>query len=397
MESKPVIYEVRLVVAPDIAADFDAWLHRHVKDMLALPGFETAQILSPETDAADTVSRIVQYRLRSRRDLDAYFNEHAERMRAEGTSRFGDKFSAGRSILRLNAAAQSEPPAPQQCPNCGGTLVANFCANCGQDNKNYHVSFHRLVLDFLGDSFTFDSRLFRSLGPLLLKPGLLTREYMAGRRARYIPPLRMYLFISIVFFFLATLAITVDQDGFQAAQIFQLPDSEPTATGGGDAVGADAASKPVPGFGERMESQGKKIAANPRAFVQATLSRLPIMMFILLPLYALLLKIMYLGSDRYYMEHLIFAFHTHTFTFILFGIMLAWSTWIAPLLAVELPGLLVAAVVLYLVLYPWFAMRRNYGQARWLTTLKYLLLGSVYFFILAGAIGTVLVATVYWF
>lgn len=99
---------------------------------------------------------------------------------------------------------------PSYCLNCGHEVEVWFCPSCGQSQKDLRVSFRTLTMDFLGDVFTFDSKLFRSLKPLFIKPGFLTKEFMEGKRVRYIPPLRMYIFTSILFF--VTLNFT-DQEG----------------------------------------------------------------------------------------------------------------------------------------------------------------------------------------
>ncbi|CAM2007185.1 DUF3667 domain-containing protein [Acanthopleuribacter pedis] len=103
-----------------------------------------------------------------------------------------------------------QPPAVPDCLNCGHPVALLYCPNCGQSLRDVRVSISSLVMDFLGDAFTFDSKLFRSMRPLFLKPGFLTREFMRGRRAQYIPPLRMYLFFSILFFL--TINLTRDSN-----------------------------------------------------------------------------------------------------------------------------------------------------------------------------------------
>ena len=89
------------------------------------------------------------------------------------------------------------------CLNCGTEIGdANYCPGCGQLNSDRKVSLRQLLGDFFGDWFAFDSKWFRSLRPLLLKPGFLTREYLAGRRTAYILPLRFYIFTTLLFFVL---------------------------------------------------------------------------------------------------------------------------------------------------------------------------------------------------
>lgn len=97
----------------------------------------------------------------------------------------------------------------ETCLNCGNnTQDSKYCSNCGQKNIDKHLSFSNLTKDFVGDYFTFDSKLFRSLLPLLFKPGFLTKEYILGRRMKYIKPFRLYFFTTFIFF--AVVAMTTD-------------------------------------------------------------------------------------------------------------------------------------------------------------------------------------------
>ena len=102
-----IIYEVNLTVDRDIAAEYERWLDGHIGEMLALPGFESAEWLEDrhydEDEGADPRWSI-QYRLGSHDDFLRYEQEHAGRMRAEGLDRFGDRFSATRRILEARQA-----------------------------------------------------------------------------------------------------------------------------------------------------------------------------------------------------------------------------------------------------------------------------------------------------
>ena len=90
------------------------------------------------------------------------------------------------------------PPGFPACANCGTALTGPFCAQCGQHVADYHQSVWRFLADFLDNTFCWDNKLLRTLGPLFRQPGFLTREFMAGRRARYVHPLRLFLFTSAV-------------------------------------------------------------------------------------------------------------------------------------------------------------------------------------------------------
>jgi hypothetical protein len=89
------------------------------------------------------------------------------------------------------------------CLNCGAGLVGQYCGQCGQRARSRLISMWELTRDAFGDLFELDSRLWRTLIPLLARPGRLTRDYLEGRRARYMPPFRMYLVLSLVFFLIA--------------------------------------------------------------------------------------------------------------------------------------------------------------------------------------------------
>src|ERR1700748_2942472 len=89
------------------------------------------------------------------------------------------------------------------CLNCGTILVeGHFCPNCGQENLEMKESFGHMMSHAISDYFHFDYQFFHTLKPLLFKPGKLTKEYMSGHRISYLHPVKMYIFISVVYFLL---------------------------------------------------------------------------------------------------------------------------------------------------------------------------------------------------
>ena len=92
--------------------------------------------------------------------------------------------------------------AENDCLNCGATLQGKFCHVCGQENLEIKESFGHLMNHAVSDYFHFDDKFFNTLKPLLFKPGKLTNEYMAGKRASYLHPVKMYIFISFIYFVL---------------------------------------------------------------------------------------------------------------------------------------------------------------------------------------------------
>lgn len=88
----------------------------------------------------------------------------------------------------------------KSCLNCGATVEERFCSRCGQENLEPKESVGHLIRHFFEDLTHFDGKFFVTVKDLIIRPGFLTREYVAGRRMSYLNPIRMYIFISAVFF-----------------------------------------------------------------------------------------------------------------------------------------------------------------------------------------------------
>jgi hypothetical protein len=242
-DNKSVLYEVNLEADAGIAAPFDTWLRDHIADMLQFDGFRSAEILDDPDAPPGRIRRVVQYRLRDQAALDEYLAVHAPQMRAQGVARFGDRFTAGRRVLPHREEFVRGAVSTENCLNCGEVLTGQHCSHCGQPARVRVLSLWSLVKDVVGDLLDVDSRVWRTLWPLAFRPGLLTQEFLRGRRARYTPPFRMYLVLSLVFFLLASLddpgkevALNIDEGGTN----IQLRGDGGTQ----DAPAADAAAPP---------------------------------------------------------------------------------------------------------------------------------------------------------
>ncbi|MEM9055955.1 MAG: DUF4286 family protein [Pseudomonadota bacterium] len=445
----PVVYEVNLRYDGDDAAGFDGWLEGHVEQMLAIDGFVGATIGQPTADGDDAgTARTVQYRLDSQASLDRYLADDAARMRADGQARFGERLTATRRVL--STAVEKQAPAlvdgTPRCRNCLQPLTGQYCAECGQRDKNRMISLFELFRDFIGDLFELDSRLWRSLVPLLFRPGKLTLEYLSGRRVRYTPPLRMYLVLSLLFFVVVTTGQNINfEDGDEpttpeerervvaeaveamreanmpqeaidslAAQIAAAQkagseerDSGSAADGDADEDSADDDAEPggaVLRFGDDCEldafpdelkwlekpavvarfkasCERFQTAAGRNAFAKDLLGNVPTMMFVFLPIMAFVMKFLYAGSRRYYVEHLLFFVHFHSFYYLL----AAFTVGLARLPDALFPGqgtlsgILIAALVLYSPYYLFRSMRVVYGQHWLITFTKFLVLNVAYF------------------
>ncbi len=429
MSRGQIIYEVNLRPDPSIETEFDVWLEHHVQEMLALPGFVGATIHRSEDPDEPAPLRSVHYRLRDRSALDAYLKEHAAHMRADGVQRFGDRFQATRRILDAGQHVRSASQHHAACANCGTALHGQYCANCGQRARDRMISLWELVKEASEILTSLDSRLWRTLAMLLFRPGRLTQDYLLGRRARYIPALRLFLGLSLLFFFLFSLnahfevdstpgeaddmnlQISLGGDGGVADPAADpgshatgqvAPDAEapsPTNQGAADATPTQPGQddkKPCEDVKvdwpeglqwmnrwlstERVRSACEKIAADHGAsFSRALLDKIPGMMFLFLPLMAAVMKVVYPLTRRYYVEHLLFLVHYHSFFYLLMSMNVA-AGWIFDGGSLpEWPANFFHAVsAVYLPVYLFRAMRVVYGQGRLLTGVKYLLLGAAY-------------------
>ena len=86
------------------------------------------------------------------------------------------------------------------CKNCGTPLTGEYCSKCGQRDFDFNRSFGELGAELAESFFNWDTKIIHGVYELLFRPGFLTTEYLAGRRASQVPPLRFYLFVSILYF-----------------------------------------------------------------------------------------------------------------------------------------------------------------------------------------------------
>src|SRR5881392_416519 len=117
-----------------------------------------------------------------------------------------------RGIFGLRRRSKLPPEPLTHCENCGASLTGEFCAQCGQHAIDYRRSILRVLWDAADSFLNWDTKFLKTLGLLLIRPWELTNDFNAGRRARYVHPLRLYLIASIIFFLLAR-AINFDSEG----------------------------------------------------------------------------------------------------------------------------------------------------------------------------------------
>ena len=351
----------------------------------------------------------------------------------------------------MSKRAATLPDHPN-CLNCGADLRGQYCGTCGQRARSRLISLWELLQDAFGDLFEIDSRLWRTLVPLLIRPGRLTRDYLEGRRARFMPPFRMFLVLSVIFFVVAffdpqddlsllfepepeptaeetaakreEVAADVNEalqelteegiiDAETAAEVADEVDGDAEFTIYGDnESGLNFQIDPETGecefsgqdklpdwakrrlTKERLEATCERIGADEgKTLGNLVLDNIPIALIVLLPFIALVLKALYPLSRRYFVEHLLFFIHFHAFFFLLLTLQILFSRLTSLLHLPEAISILILVVAsFYIPVYLYKAMRLVYGQGHFFTFVKYIALVVAY---LAGATFTMMGALLF--
>ena len=320
------------------------------------------------------------------------------------------------------------PSAEGQCDNCGAPLYGKYCYACGQPTTGMVRHFSSVMSDIADSVLNIDERVFKTLAPLYLRPGKLTLDYFAGRRARYVTPFRLVFFLAIVAFFSTqitvragftpadkavaistsggkpTLAvvpapkapaapISSDDGAFANGnlslndKVLWNRDTKPLKIGWlpdaavdwiNDLIGNAQQQLHAMNAGSWAEQQNAR-----RKFTLGMYSAAPTVLFVLLPIFALLLKIFYIFKKRLYMEHLIVAMHSHAFlmlsmlVLVLIGALRHLAAPNGGLARVPF-DLLTAAAWIWIFVYLWLMQKRVYRQGWFMTNVKYWSLGFCY-------------------
>ncbi len=418
-----LIYEVECQLDPDIVADYDAWIPGHVRGVLACPGFEGASIEAPEGAPGERPRRRVRYRVESAAALDRYLENDATRLRAEAVQRFGARMQCERRVYRPRDELVPASREPARCLNCGTVVQGAHCAQCGQAGDVHVLSMKEVAGDVTHSLLHLDSRVWRTLRLLVRKPGELTREFIAGRHQMYIPPFRLYLALSILYFALSALLPESGIFDVSAQRPGEAVVAPIVLDGAGDEVREELAAEGVPieGVDKALENENScKVSifgdkANSTDFERA-LSRAceqvkrdggkllaerfaataPKLMFLFLPLMAGVAMLFYWRPRRLYAEHLVLFLHNHAFTYLL----LAVTAILNEIAEFKFPGAGVLNVVMFLLwcwlpYYVYRSMRVVYGNGRTLTLLKYFVISTIYFVLLAITMMAGLLLTLY--
>ena len=276
-------------------------------------------------------------------------------------------------------------PVSGSCANCAEPLAGEFCSRCGQPAIDYHRPLSDLFSDVVGDILNLDTRLIRTLRPLMFTPGAVVKDYIAGRRASHVPPLKSYLIAALIFFGLFTIFPS------QApVSVVEMGSAEERAAKANSQGGRTSISLPQHITFHDEWYQGVKARAmkQPEELAHKIYENVPRAFFVFLPVFAVFLKLLY-RKQGFVMDHLVFSLYYHAFVFLNFSLF-----FLARQGGRYLPGPLGAVLGLglfvWLVAYLPIALRRVYGGPRWLTGAKLLALGVLYFIAFLSAMPVII-------
>jgi hypothetical protein len=291
-----------------------------------------------------------------------------------------------------SAAPSIEVATLTACPNCGesfgerGERRRRFCPECGQETTGAGTDAGRICPAVRRRLFRRRGALWRSLKLLLLRPGALTVQYLAGRRKHYVLPLRLYLTISLLVLLAVRVAGSgpVELKGDDPAQIAKENRNITFEVAGGRAGLREGVffCEDLPGWvcrriQRRIDVDPKRMLSEVESLKDRFLANLGPAMFVLLPGFALWLKLAYRNRHLRYTEHLVFALHVHAFWFV--ALLFTLPDW----------GLLTALALLAVPVYTFLAMKRVYGGRGWPRLLRAALVSALYGTTLVLALGGV--------
>lgn len=331
------------------------------------------------------------------------------------------------------------------CLNCNAFIYGRYCHICGQENIEPKENFFHLINHFVEDITHFDGKFFSTLKDLLFKPGFLSREYLRGKRASYLHPIRMYVFTSAIFFLIFFSFVHIGENGNEKVNrnqtgntihvgkgfegkntgtdssedkitdsIVKVLDSTKRKNHGnsfvviGDTIHAnnikeyDSLQASLPPserdnwFKRIYERRLVRIKQNLQSHDKELYKKLfnelvhstPKLMFILLPLIALLLKLLYIRKRKLlYIDHAIFIIHLFIAIYMLWLFSYGFS-YLGELSGIRIFNYLAGLMFFVILFYQYKAMRNFYGQSRIKTILKYCIFNfiTLLFFIFIGFI-----------
>lgn len=315
-----------------------------------------------------------------------------------------------------------------RCLNCFRNIdqIYNFCPNCGQENTNRNVSFKDLVREFFNNYLSFDSKFGRSIKPFFLNPGKLTNEFISGRRVNYANPIRLYLVLSLFYFFALSQLNTYKNDdngqgnirvsaGKEAKMladsltknpgkiIDQIPESEAESIW---PFKSRENLKKYIKYRQDLSITDKQLydslhiegmsmidrlalkqsirlgRAKNKEMLGYIIEQMPLLMFIMLPIFAFQMKLLYVRRNHNYIVHLVHSLHQHSFKFFLLGLATVIGIFTSKGTAVAL----ISGAFIISLIYVYLSFINVYKQGFFKTLVKFCIYYFIYFILLSFGI-----------
>jgi uncharacterized membrane protein len=296
----------------------------------------------------------------------------------------------------------------KDCLNCGTEVAGRFCQQCGQENVEVKESFFQLLRHFLEDLMHFDGKLWKTLKLLLFKPGSLTKLYIEGKRASYIHPIRMYLFISAVFFLFM---FTGDAPEMQEKSQANPTQAKDFASGFQDGLDLDLTEDSVKykSIAEYNSAQQKLPESKRDNWIDAVVKKKGIelnekyngdklkigkaliekfenyfsrMLYISLPIFAFFIWVLYRrNKNHYFVDHVIFSIHIYCAFYILLFVAQMITT-VKDFFTDQPVGVIAFIVAFSLFFYLYISLKNHFNQSRSKTLLKFIILNLLTLFLM---------------
>lgn len=269
-----------------------------------------------------------------------------------------DVETAGAASIGALTTRQSADLSGQPCRNCGHVVESKYCTACGQLAASFHRPIATLISETISDTFTYDGRLARTIPVLLFRPGRLTRNYTEGKRARYVPPFRLFLLASLLFYFVlfaivpAGQVINIDDETrAEIAQNIIEGDANETAAEAPETAPEGNANVSVEldaGAYEPGPAEARVVAAlnNPEQFAAELENWLPRLSIAMVPMTILAFVLLHLWRRSIYVyDHAIHALHVHSWVYL--------TGTVVMLAGPLMPDLIISAYFVGFLIYVW--------------------------------------------
>jgi hypothetical protein len=308
------------------------------------------------------------------------------------------------------------------CPNCHKSFTDeeyNFCPYCGQENHTHKLPVKHFAMELL-ESFThFDTKVLATFKDLIVQPGLVIKNFNDNKRARYVPPIRIYAFTSFAFFLIVSFTATqkvekrseemmggmregLNKPGsYTEFNIFHktrldstiLPELIALPLLTNQLIDSTLRSRKIETdwINSRLVHTSLKVQRGELTFADLYhrfVKYASYTIFALMPIFALLMMLFYRKRNYFYSEFLVFSIYFHTFLFSVFGVLVIFYRFFNIDFTI-ITGFLLLGMVVYLGL----SLKRVFEDSTPKTVLKTVLLSATYSFLLFGTVFTLVVSS----